>query len=222
MAFFDFLLGGPGGQVKRHGRRVQNRDAQPEDRESSAHWLAQQGTEESLFALCGRFALQLEHGLKDRKEKEMVFDLLAEHGPRGSAIARRFAKEHAHFHYAVRLVERIEGSEAAVELLLELLAAEEVENEFKPEKKRNLLIALAERRHPRVVETARRFLADFDEGVRHAAIEALAAQEGDSAVPWLRASLANPKEESTRIRGRLVEIFQQRRWPIQTDDNAQP
>jgi hypothetical protein len=50
--------------------------------------------------------------------------------------------------------------------------------------------------------------------VRHAAIEAMAAQDGDTAVPWLQASLTNPKEESTRIRGRLVEIFQQRRWPL--------
>ncbi len=214
MAFFDFLMGGVGGQIKRHARRVANRDAQAEDREISAQWLAEQGTEETLLALCGRFALQLEHGLKDRKEKELAFELLAEHGLLGSQIARRFAKGQPHFHYAVRIVERVEGGDAAIGLLLELLGAESVENEFHPEKKRNLLISLTERRHARVVEGARPFLADFDEGVRHAAIEAMAAQEGDSALPWLSASLLNPQEESTRIRGRLQEIFSQRRWAL--------
>ncbi len=214
MAFFDFLLGGPAGQLKKHARRIANRDAQAEDREASAHWLAENGSEDALFALCARFALQLEHGLKDRKEKDIVFDLLADHGPRGATVARRWARENPNFHHAVRLVERIEGPDAAVDLLLELLQAEEVENEFKPEKKRNLLISLAERRSDRVVEAAWRFLTDFDEGVRNAAIEALAAQEGDSARPHLAEALGNPKEESTRIRGRLVEIFQQRKWPL--------
>ncbi|MDP2304864.1 MAG: HEAT repeat domain-containing protein [Pseudomonadota bacterium] len=216
MAFFDFLLGGPAGQLKRHARRVANRDAQAEDREASAHWLAQNGSEEALFAMCARFALQLEHGLKDRKEKDIVFDLLVEHGPRGAVVARRWAAENPNFHHAVRLVERIEGPEAAVGLLLDLLAAEQVEQEFKPEKKRNLLISLAERRSERVVEAAQRFLVDFDEGVRHAAIEAMAAQPGDAAAPYLAKALANPTEESTRIRGRLVEIFQQRKWPIRS------
>lgn len=214
MAFFDFLLGGPAGQLRRHARRVANRDSQAEDREASAHWLAQNGSEEALFAMCARFALQLEHGLKDRKEKDIVFELLTDHGPRGAVVARRWASENPNFHHAVRLVERIEGSEAAVGLLLELLAAEDVEQEFKPEKKRNLLISLAERRSGRVVDAAQRFLVDFDEGVRHAAIEAMAAQEGDAAAQHLARALHNPAEESTRIRGRLAEIFQQRRWPL--------
>lgn len=216
MAFFDFLLGGPAGQIKRHARRVANRDAQPEDREASAHWLAENGSEEALLALCARFSLQLEHGLKDRKEKDLTADLLAGHGTQGSTVAKRWARENVQFHYAVRVVERVEGADAAVRLLLELLNAELVENEFKPEKKRNLLIALAERRHPEIVPAASRFLVDFDEGVRHAAIEAIAAQEGNAGEPLLRDALANPKEESTRIRGRLVEIFQQRRWTLPT------
>lgn len=214
MAFFDFLLGGPGGQLKRHARRVANRDAQAEDREASAHWLAESGTDEALTALCGRFGLQLEHGMKDRKEKDIVFDLLAEHGIKGAAIARRWATQNPHFHHVVRLVEKVEGADAAVSLLLELLSTEQVDNEFKPEKKRDLLISLAERRSARIVAAAAPFLVDFDEGVRHAAVEAIAAQEGDEGAEHLAPALANPKEESTRIKGRLVEIFQQRKWPL--------
>lgn len=210
MGVFDLFLGG----LKKHARRVANRDAQAEDREASARWLADSGTEEALVALCGRFNLQLEHSLKDQKEKDLVLDLLAEKGADGTAAVRVFARSSLNFIYALRLVERVEGSEAGTALLLDLVASERVEDEFKPEKKRRLLISLAERRDPRIVEAASRFLVDFDEGVRHAAVEALASQEGDAArLPLFRA-LTNPREESTRIRGRIGEVFVQRRWGL--------
>lgn len=215
MAFFDFLLGGS--PLKRHQRRVANRDAQPEDREASADWLAKDGSDEALMALCGRFALQLEHGLKDKKEKEMVFELLAAKGTEGSRIARAYASQNAAFAWPLRLIERIEGPSAGVAFLLELLARESVDNELHPEKKKNLLIGLAERRHADIVRAASPFLHDFDEGVRHAAIEAVAAQDGDEGRAPLLDALADPKEESTRIRGRLAEIFAQRRWAVSDD-----
>jgi hypothetical protein len=58
-----------------------------------------------------------------------------------------------------------------------MLAMESVDNELKPERKHRLLIALAERRDARIIDAAAPFLADFDEGVRNAAVEAIAAQE---------------------------------------------
>lgn len=216
MGFFDFFTGGSG--LQKHARRVANRDAQPEDREQSARWLAESGTEEALVALCGRFNLQLEHTLKDQKEKDLVLDLLAEKGPAGAAAVRAFARSSPNFIHALRLVERLEGNGAGTELLLDLLAAEKVEDEFKPEKKRRLLISLAERKDARIVEAASRFLKDFDEGVRHAAVEALATQDGDAAREPLFRALVNPREESTRIRGRVGELFVQRRWALPAAD----
>jgi hypothetical protein len=167
--------------------------------------------------LCGRFALQLEHGMKDRKEKDLVFELLCGKGMVGAAVARRYAQSNLHFAYAVKVVDRVEGSDAATALLLDMLARESVDNELKPEKKHHLLIALAERKDARILANAAAFLSDFNEGVRNAAVEAVSAQEGDDARGPLGAALANPKEESTRIRGRLAEIFMARRWAIPDD-----
>jgi hypothetical protein len=212
VAFFDFLTGGP--PLKKHARRVTDRDAQAEDREASAHWLSEQAAPEALNALCGRFTLQLEHGLKDKKEKELVFELLCGHGAQGAEVARTFARTNPNFQHPVRVVERVEGAAAATALLLELLAGESVDNELKPEKKHRLLLALAERKDPAIVAAAAPFLADYDEGVRNAAVEALAAQEGDAAQESLGAALLDPKEESTRIRGRIAEIFATRRWAL--------
>lgn len=221
MSMFDSLLGGgTAGQLKRHGRRVANRDAQPEDREQSALWLSEHATGESLFALCGRFGLQLEHSLKDQKEKEQVLDLLVGHGAPAATVVRQYARTTPSFQWPVKVVDRVEGFPAGTELLLELLAAEKVEEEFRPEKKRALLITLAERVDPRIVAAAERFLGDYDEGVRNGAVEAMAAQGGDAARKPLLVALKDPREESTRIRGRIAEIFAQRRWPVEDDDGT--
>ena len=46
MGLFDFFTGGKEGQLKRHARRLKNLNAQAEDRQVSAHWLAEEGSEE--------------------------------------------------------------------------------------------------------------------------------------------------------------------------------
>lgn len=215
MGIFDSLFGGgAAGQLKRHGRRVANRDAQADDREASAHWLAENGSEDALRLLLGRFGLQLEHTLKDQKEKERVLELLVDHGARAVAVAREQARTTPSFQWTLKLVDRVEGAAAGTRFLLDLLEIERVEEEFKVEKKRNLLLHLAERKDPAIVDAAARFLVDFDEGVRHGAVEAIAAQDGDGGRPHLLAALLAPQEESTRIRGRLAEIFAQRRWSV--------
>ncbi len=223
MAFFDFLLFG-NRQLQSHQKRVSDRNASAEDRDASLRWLAQKGTDESLYALFSRFELQLEHTLKDRGEKELTADLLLEKGAVVVPLASRFAAASPQFQHAVRIVESLAGASAATDLLLELLQKETVENEFKTEKKRNLLIALAERKDPRILAAAARFLPDHDEGVRASAIEALAAQDGgeegaeDGARPLLLAALCNQREESTRIRGRIADVFSKRAWSIADAD----
>jgi hypothetical protein len=219
MPWYDIFIDavGAGNTVPRHGKRVADRDASKEDREASVAWLAENGTPEALVALCGRFGLQIENQLKDQEEKDTVVDHLVGHGAAGATAARGWAARGPHFANAVRVVERVEGAAAALGLLVELLARESVDEEFKIDKKRNLLISLAMHKSPAIVEAAARFLGDHDEGVRHAAIEALAAQEGDGPRTALLAALQRQREESTRIRGRLGEIFAARRWPVGED-----
>lgn len=217
MAFYDFLFGSQR-QLSTNIKRIADRNTQAEDRDAAARWLAQNGSEEALFGLFGRFDLQIEHSLKDRNEKELVTDLLLDHGEKVLPLARRFAEKSTNFVYAVRVTERISGEATGTGLLLDLLAQESLENELKPEKKRLLLIALAERKDSRIIEAAARFLVDYDEGVRAGAVEAIAAQEGDEGRPLLLGALCNRKEESTRIRGRIAEAFAKRKWVIDTED----
>lgn len=211
MAWYDFLTPN---SVPKHARRVQDRDLQADDRMQSMRWLADQKTPESFYALCKRFDLQLDHQLKDRGEKDAVIDMLAEGGPPALEAARSHALHSPNFQHSVRVIERMEGAASATALLLELLSHERVENEFHPEKKRTLLLTLAEREDERIIHGAVRFLADFDEGVRHAAVEAIVAQPGEAGRAPLLGALTNPKEESTRVRGRLAEVFAARAWEV--------
>lgn len=224
---FDFLLPGSR-QLDVHRKRVSDRNATAEDRDAAIRWLANKGTEDALYALFSRFDLQLEHTLKDRSEKELTADLLLEKGAVVVPLARRFAASSPQFQHAVRIVDTLAGAAAATDLLLELLGNEDVANEFKPGKKHNLLIALAERKDARILPAAARFLTDHDEGVRAAAVEAIAAQAGaqpaDTATPdtdartALLGALCNRREESTRIRGRLADVFIKNGWSVADAD----
>ena len=77
MGFFgdileDFLAifkNDPESQLKRHAKKVVNLNAQSEDRQFSAEWLADNGSPEAIAALLRRFSVHYEHQTKDKNEK---------------------------------------------------------------------------------------------------------------------------------------------------------
>ena len=112
----------------------------------------------------------------------------------------------------LQLVDRFEGEEATVTLLLDLLAQEN--DPFKPEKKRQILIKLAEYTDDRIVPGIDDCLRDFDEGIRYAAVEALLSQSDEGIQASLAQCIADDKEESNRLRVRIAEAFHQRGWGL--------
>ena len=79
---------------------------------------------------------------------------------------------------------------------------------------------LTERRHPGIAAAAAPLLEDFDEGVRYAAAEAMLAQNDESAREPLLAVIADPEEESNRLKLRIADVFAQRRWSVEEVDEA--
>jgi len=215
MGLFDFFTGGKEGQLKRHARRLKNLNAQAEDRQVSAHWLAEEGSEEAVLGLLGRFEINYEQRMKDSQEKDLVFDLLRGMGAgRVGPGVRQWVRKNQAFARPLQLVEELEGTEAAVDVLLDMLGREV--DPFKPEKKRQILIKLAEYRDARIIERVPACLHDFDEGIRYAAAEALLAQEAadETVRAELAKALANRQEESNRLRVRIAEAFHQRSWTL--------
>jgi len=212
MGLFDFFSGGADGQLKRHSKRAMNLNAQAEDREASLHWLAQEGSEQAILGLLGRYTVTYEHQMKDLNEKQLVFDLLDELGEEVCGPIKTWARSAPKFARPLQLVDKYEGKEATVTLLIDMLALEN--DPFKPEKKRQILIKLAEYTDDRVVPAIEECFRDFDEGIRYAAVEAALSQPDDSVQGYLADLIADDKEESNRLRVRIAEAFHQRNWDL--------
>jgi hypothetical protein len=212
MGFFDFLTGGGESQVKRHAKTMMNRDAQPDDRQRSAEWLFENGSDEAIQALCNRFKFTTENHMKDVDEKELVYGYLVDLGPKAVGPVREFMLKNVQFTYPLRVVEHFEGKEKAVDVMLEMLENEK--DPFKPEKKRQILLRLADFHDARARDALVRELQDFDEGIRYAAAEALLGIDDPMVREPLAQALAKSSEESNRLRVRIAEAFHQRSWPL--------
>lgn len=221
MGLFDFITGGgPEKQIQRQSKRVANRDAQPEDRDAAARWLAADGSPQALLGLMGRFDIAIENQMKDAGEKEQVFQLLLEHGQACLEPARKYVQRCKHIGHPLRLIEAVGGKAEVLAAIYEMLDVEATREDFKSERKRQLLVKLADYRDPGVIPSASRFLKDFDEGVRYVAAEACIAQESDEARLPLLMALANPEEESNRLRVRIAEVFHGRGWSLEDQAGA--
>jgi hypothetical protein len=214
MGFLDIIFGSPAKQLDRQCKRVQNINAQPEDREAAALFLAEDGSEQAIYGLLGRFDVRIENAMKDRNEKAFVFELLVALGEPVLEPAVLFSKRCKNIANPLRLIEALGGTAPLLATVLEMLDIEAEKEDYKPDRKRHLLVLLADHRDERIARSAARFLDDFDEGVRYAAAQAVIAQDGEQCRDDLIAALANPDEESNRLRVRIAEIVAQRRWPL--------
>ena len=222
MGLFDFLTGGsPEKQLAKHAARIRKKDATAEDRQAAAYWLAEQATTPAVEALLGRFEMTYEHHMKDVAEKDMVSDLVTELGPIAVEGLQRFLKRCKNFARPLALLRQVAGTEAALEILLDLIETEAEKSELKPEKKRELLIVLADFQDPRATDVAIRLLQDFDEGVRYASAELLIALEDTEDIrEALLGALSNTEEESNRLRVRIAEIVGGRSWSLGSHKDA--
>ena len=214
MGFLDIIFGSPAKQLERQCKRVQNINAQPEDREAAALFLAEDGSEQAIYGLLGRFDVRIENAMKDRNEKAFVFDLLEALGQPALDPAVIFSKRCKNIANPLRLIEALGGTGPLLDTVLGMLDEEAEKEDYKPDRKRHLLVLLADQRDERIADSAARFLEDFDEGVRYSAAQAVIAQESERAMDRLLAALANPTEESNRLRVRIAEVVAARRWAL--------
>jgi hypothetical protein len=211
MGLFDFWMS-EDQKIAKQQRTLTDKNAQAEDREKAARWLAENGGPKGIVSLLTRFDTSLDNQLKDSGEKDFVYALLVGLGPALHRPLDRHLEKCRHVAHPLRLYVELRGEEAAMVRVFEVLEIERKKDDFKPEKKHDLLVWLAERRHPALVESVAPFLEDFDEGVRYAAVEAISAQ-GDGRDALLRV-LSNPQEESNRLRIRVAGVFAQRKWSV--------
>ena len=213
MGFMDMFISDDK-KIRNRQRTLTNRDSQAEDREIAARWLAENGSGKALLSLLSRFDMQLEHQLNDRDERELVYALAMAVGEPIVKPLRAHLRKCKKFAMPIRLFQQLQGETKAVEFVFDLLQIELDKDNFKPEKKTDMLVWLTQFRHPGMIASAAPFLKDFDEAVRCAAAEVIISQQDDAGRDALEAAFGNPEEDSNRLRVRLAEVFASRRWSV--------
>jgi hypothetical protein len=202
-------------KISKYAQKIRNKDTPVEERGAIAEWLAEEGSPEAIVALLGRFEMTYEHSMKDQQEKAFVTDLVLELGDASIGPLEVFLRRSKTFARPIDCYEKLAGTDQAKALILELLDIEFNKSGLKPGKKRHLLIKLADYSGLDVTRSAVRFMDDFDEGCRYAAVEVLAAQEEtDEIRAALLAVLADPNEDSGRVKHRVGELAAARAWPL--------
>ncbi len=213
MGLFDFWMS-EDQRIARQQRILADRNQQAEDREKAARALADMKSPKAVVALLTRFDVSLENGLKDKAEKEFLYDLLKARGDDVLRPLDRHLEKCRSIALPLRLYVELKGEAGAIEKLFQVLEHERAKDDFHAQKKLDILVWLAERRHPGAIAAATPFLEDFDEGVRYAAAEVIANQQDDAGRAPLDKAICNPSEDSNRLKVRLADIFAQRRWPV--------
>lgn len=202
------------GRLKRHCRRMADRDTPPEDRDASAYWLFEEGSPKAIMGLISRFDLSITQQIKDHNEKEFVYEMLVRKGDETIVPLEAWLRQCKQFAWPIKLLEQLKGEEAAIQMVYWLLDQEYAKDGFQPEKKKELLKWLTDRTHAGTFDSAVRFVTDFDEDVRYAAAEVLLAPGTDNAREPLLAALANRDDDSNRLKVRLCDAFRSRGWSV--------
>jgi hypothetical protein len=195
-----------------------NKYAQSADRFRNLQALRDDGSEEALHGLLRRFGMMYDKTIEDEQEKDWVFDVLVEKGMTVLPALKRYLKEAESISWPLRLLDKIADRETELGVLQEILARHEPGYERDPTKKIQLLNHLGGIKDERVPPLCAPYLADMDEGVRYAAVEALVRQanEASAAAPLLD-QLTKPEEDSLRIRLQIAEGFADLGWPVPAD-----
>ena len=230
VAFFGLF--GKRNPVEKHAGRAADKRAQAPDRWESIQALGQviakgrpakdkpppdadavRWAGEAIQALFPRFGFYVDPSITDQEEKEEVARLLIGAGDLALGPVTAQLRRGELLGWALKILEGIAPADRVVAELLEILATMDTEYERDPIRKVTVLQALEERRDPRVAPAVERFLEDVHEPARYHAVGALFAQpDGEAVRGALTRQIA--REESVRVRARLLEGFAERSWEV--------
>ena len=179
--------------------------------------LATEGSDEALYGLLRRFGMMYDKSIEDEQEKEWVFDTLVSKGETALPAVKRYLAAADSVSWPLRLLQKVAPSkDAEIEIVAEVLARHEPGYERDPTKKIQLIRHIGLMKHPKGPALVAPYLADMDEGVRFASIEALLALKNEEvAREKLLELFVSDAEESLRLRIRIAEGFADLRWLVQ-------
>lgn len=210
--------------IEKYGQRAANKRAQSPDRWDAMHALARilaeakkdgppEHIEAVVAALLPRFTFYTDPTITDQEEKDYAFRVVTDAGRAGVPAIRTFMKRSEALVWPLKMLDGLLEVDEVTTELLGLLEGMDTEYQRDPQRKLQVLQALEERRDPRIAEAVQRFVQDVNETARFHAVGALLRQEDGEAHRDV-ALEAFPKEESLRIKGRVLELFALRGWDL--------
>lgn len=196
--------------LKRALEKANNKLAQHVDRWAAMEKLRDNGTDEAIYGLLRRFSFSYDKSVEDEQEKQWVVDSLTAKGDGILPPLKRYIKSAGSIAYPLEILGRVASESQVLEVIDELIEVEEPGYARDPTKKMQMIDWLAEWSTGKDEDVAKRiapYLADFDEGVRFAATEALGQRPHECAAEALAAALTRPEEESGRLKLRIAEVM---------------
>jgi HEAT repeat protein len=215
VGLFDFLnKKGAQTPVQKLQAKVLDKRGMAPDRWDAIQALSKIDSEEAIEALLLRFTFKTDPSITDQEEKDSVFNAVVQKGPTAVEPLKRFIKKKSEsISWPLKMLDRVLPAAQVLDLLLELLREMDTEYERDPDRKLQILAELESRKGPQVLEVVRPFLRDVNETARFHAVGALFAQaEAEDARQALLEAL--PKEESMRVKARILDGLSQRSWAV--------
>ncbi len=218
MGVLDFFSKGERGERARHknAARVINKYAQSPDRMKAMQDLLADGSDDALFGAMKRFGMMYDKTIEDEQEKDWLFHALVEKGAAVLPALKRYLDSAESISWPLRLLEKVVATkDEQIDVVAAVLERHEPGYERDPTKKIQLISHIGGIKSARVVPLAGPYLADMDEGVRYAAVEALLRQADETSGrgPLLDHFLSS-SEDSLRLRIRIADGFAEQGWPV--------
>jgi len=214
MGLLDFFGGGKG-RLAKHIARAKNKDAQSADRFGSLEVLRDDGSPEAVEGLLSRFTIRYDKSIEDEQEKQFVFDELTKMGSKILPSLQKHLNSAESIAWGLKILDEVASKDEAWPILADLCERNDNTYIRDPSKKIQLLNHLGEHDDPRAAKALVPYLVDMDEGVRFVTVEALLRhKDPEIAREPLLTLLTNEKEESHRIKKRILDGFADLGWDV--------
>lgn len=195
--------------------RANEKHMQSGDRFRALELLCEDGSSEAIYGLLRRFSFNYDKTIEDEQEKEWVYQALCGLGVKILPELRKYMRESETLAWPLKILEQVTKGETFHETLRMICDWNDNSYVRDPSKKIQLVHFMGEHRDPAIAALIVPYLEDADEGVRFKAVEALLYQgHRDIVLGPLIQALANPAEESRRIKVAIIEGLATTAWPL--------
>ena len=192
--------------------KAADKRAQNYDRQEAIAALAEMGTAEAAAALLRRFTFNMDPSITDQEEKDGAYQGVLAAGQAAIPSLRAFAAKAESLAWPIKILKELLADDAYVEELLLWLDRWDTEYSKFIDPKLQLLSALEEVKHERILAKVAPFLEDVNGDARFLAVGTVLAQDDESATPGLLSALE--QEESLRVKNRILDGFIGHAWTV--------